>query len=497
MHQAQSGIKRILITRLWYVLLLFPACTDSFKEINTNPNNPASLTPELLLAGIQRDIMNTLVHESWVIGTTVIQHTAKNTTTQVDRYIWGERNQIWDAVYDNMRDIHTMLRQTDTAGNRNYQGVALILRAWLFSLATDCYGDIPYREAIQGKEGILSPAYDAQETIYEGILADLTQANQILVNAPEIKNDFIYKGDTKKWQKLANSLRLRYLLRISGRKEVAAVMQEMMANPETYPLFENNGDNAAYTYSSTAPDQFPLLSLRVGSFNESRASNTLADKLIQLQDPRLPVFFRATPSTEQTASKEDDQYRGIPNGLTDVNAIGYNGGTDFQSRIGPLFYEQSITEKGQRIAKGIIMTYAELQFILAEAAQKNYISATPEAYYNNGMRASFDFYALTPGNDYFSQKEVIYKGTQARKLEKIITQKWISLFLQGFEAWFDWRRTGYPRLQPGIDNENNDKIPVRFIYPIIEQSLNADNRTQAIRRQGDDTINTRVWWDIE
>lgn len=497
MHKIQGKAKHIFKAMLFCAMLLLASCTDSFKDTNTNPNNPSWVTPELLLAGIERDMMSTLVHESWVIGTTVIQHTAKNTTTNVDRYIWGERNQIWDAVYDNMRDVNNILRQTSTANERNYHGVALILRAWTFSLATDCYGDIPYREAIQGKEGILSPAYDKQETIYEGILADLTQANCLLVNAPLINNDFIYGGDVKKWRKLANSLRLRYLLRISARREVAATMQEIVANPADYPLFESNQDNAAYTYKATAPDQFPILSLRVGSFNESRASKTLADKLIQWQDPRLKIFFRAIPKTEETASIEDDQYIGIPNGMTDVNAISYNGGSDFQSRIGPLFYEQSITQKGLQIARGILMTYAELQFILAEAAQKKMIATDPQIHYTNGMNASFDLYGLTPGEAYFVQKEVRYEGTSEEKLEKIITQKWISLFFQGFEAWFDWRRTGYPLLQPGIDNENANKIPVRFIYPIIEQSLNANNRAQAIRRQGEDNINTRVWWDME
>ncbi|QHT68795.1 SusD/RagB family nutrient-binding outer membrane lipoprotein [Rhodocytophaga rosea] len=496
MNSTQSNGRFLNNTRLLFVGLLISACTHSFEDINTNSNNPSTVLPKQLLAGIQRDMMHTLVNESWVIGTTVIQYTAKNTTTLVDRYIWGERNQIWDAVYDNMRDVNNILKQTSEGKENNYRGVALVLRAWLFSLVTDCYGDIPYTEAIQGKEGILSPAYDRQETIYEGILTDLAEANRLLSDAANIENDFIYGGDINKWRKLANSLRLRYLLRISGRKEVGAEMQQIVANPAEYPLFESNVDNASYTFSATAPDQFPLLALRIGSFNESRASKTLIDKLQQLQDPRLKVFFRPTPSTEATPST-DDEYTGIPNGLTDVEAIRYNGGPDFQSRISPLFYEQSITDKGLQIAKGFMMTYAELQFILAEAAQRKIIISSPETHYKNGIQASFQFYGKQVEEAYFLQNEVMFEGTDIQKLEKVLTQKWISQFFQGFEAWFDWRRTGFPSLKPGVHNENANKIPVRFIYPIIEQSLNAKNRADAILLQGPDDINTRVWWDIE
>lgn len=497
MKQPGSKSRGRLSKYLVQGLLFFSACTDSFEEINTNPNNPDSVSPELLVAGIQRDIMNTLVHESWVIGTTVIQHTAKNTSTNPDRYIWGERNQIWDAVYDNMREVANILKQTSAEKDNNYRGVALVLRAWLFSLVTDCYGDVPYIEAIQGKEGVLSPVYDKQGTIYAGILADLAEANLLLTNAENIENDFIYRGDVKKWRKLSNSLRLRYLLRISGRIDVRATMQEILANSAKYPLMESNADNAAYTFSAAAPDQFPLLSLRIGSFNESRASKTFIDKLEQIKDPRIAVFFRPTQHTESTPSPEDDLYAGIPNGLTDVNAIRYNGGPEFQSRIGSLFYEQAITEKGLQTAKGIIMTYAELQFVLAEAAERNFIIANPEAHYKNGIQASFQFYGINAGQDYFLQKAILYEGSDAQQLEKILTQKWISLFFHGFEAWFDWRRTGYPVLKPGVENENSDKIPVRFIYPIIEQSLNANNRNEAVVRQGPDDINTRVWWDTE
>ncbi len=275
-------------------------------------------------------------------------------------------------------------------------------------------------------------------------------------------------------------------------------MTSIVNDPNTNPIFESNADHAVYTYLANSPDQFPLFSARIGSFNEFRASKTMMDKLIGLNDGRYKIFFRPTPETEATADPSDDEYVGIPNGMGDEEALTYNGGPQFQSRIGPFFYEQSNTDYGRKIAKGVIMTYSELQFILAEAREKNLINtATAETYYTTGINASFSFYELTSSADYFTQPDVAYTGDTNSKLEKIGTQKWISLYFQGMEAWIDWRRTKYPSLSPSVDNQNDDRIPVRFIYPIIEQSLNSASRSAAVARQGDDDINTRVWWDVD
>jgi len=471
-------------------------CTGDFEEINTNPNSPVTTQPELILPRVQRDMMNTLVAETWSIGNTVVQHTAKNQFVNEDRYLWGELNSIWNEVYDNMRDINNILILAEENDLPNYRGVALILRSWMFSLATDAYGDIPYAEALNGKEGIFFPTYDTQESIYDGILSDLEEANGLLNGASNISGDLIYGGNVENWRKLANSLRIRYLMRISDRRDVSAALISIVDNPDQYPLFTGNDDHAVYTYQSEAPNQFPLFTYRIGSFNEFRASKTLTDRLIATNDPRLFIFVRPTPATEATPNTSDDQYVGIPNGMADVEALTYNGGPEFQSRVGPLFFEQANTPLGIQIAKGVIMTYAELQFLLAEAAEKALISGDAATFYLNGINASFEFYGITPEPAYFSQGEIAYTGSEEELLEKIGTQKWISLYFQGLEGWFNWKRTGYPKLIPAVDNQNNNMIPVRFIYPIIEQSLNSENRAAAVSRQGTDDLNSRVWWDV-
>jgi hypothetical protein len=476
--------------------LIVGACTSDFEKINTNPNSPTAVSAQLLLPQTIRDVVNSLMDETWGIGNIVVQHTAKNQFVNEDRYLWGEKNTIWNSVYDNLRDVNNILVISKRDKLANNEAVALILKSWMFSLATDAYGDVPYSQAIKAKEGINYAKYDTQEEIYQGILADLTTANTLLSTGTDvISGDPLYNGSVMKWRKLANSLRLRYLMRISDRKSVGADMTAIISNPSNSPIFTSNDDNAAYTYLANAPDQFPQYSSRIGSFNEFRASKTLVDWLLSRNDPRLQTFFRPTPVTENTPSTADDVYVGIPNGLSDVGAQEFNGGQQFQSRIGSLYYENAITSSGLSIAKGIIMNYAELKFILAEAAEKTLISGTASDFYLDGIKESFKFYNLDPGANYYSQVAVAYTGTQIEKLSKIGEQKWAALFYNGLESWFDWRRTNIPALVPSATNQNNNKIPVRFSYPIIEQALNGENRKAAVARQGTDDINTKVWWD--
>ncbi len=489
---------KTIIKKVSLVLLaiwILNACTSEFEEINTNPNAPTSVNSSLILPKVVRNMVNTVMNESWGIGNIVIQHTAKNQFVNEDRYLWGEINGIWNTTYDNVRDLNIIIAQSEAANQQNYKAIALILKSWMFSLVTDCYGDVPYTEAGRGKTaGINFPKYDTQESIYDGILADLQQANTLIGTTGEvIAGDPVFNGDLTKWRKLANSLRLRYLMRISGKRNVATQMAAIVNNLSANPIFTGNADNGVYNYRAAAPDQFPLFTTRIGSFNEFRASQTLMNVLTNFSDSRREVFFRPTPATEQASNPV---FVGIPNGLGDVEALQFNGGPQFQSRIGALFYEQANTTQGLAVAKGVIMTYAELQFILAEAAKRNLISggdAQAQAYYESGITASFAYYGLTLPTNYLSQTGVAYNTTDALTL--IGTQKWIALFYQGLEAWFDWRRTGIPALTPAATNQTNGIIPTRFIYPLSEQSLNGPNRAEAVTRQGADAITTKVWWD--
>lgn len=503
-------MKSIKLILSGLALLIATSCDNQFEEINNNPNVPTQISSDLLLAGVLRNTINDQVNEAWGIGNIVIQHTAKIQFVNEDRYLWGERNGVWNSVYGNMRNVQNIIDLSTENGQNNYLGVALIWKSWLFSLATDAYGDVPYTDATKAKsEGVYAPKYDTQEAVYAGILADLARANDLLGTSTEVlAGDILFGGGTAgiaRWKKLANSLRLRALMRISNKRSVAADLQAILADKAKFPIMESNADNAALTYQATAPNQWPLYGSRVGSFDEFRASKSLVDRLLALNDPRLPVFARPV---ERPSAPGKIEYVGVPNGLGDTPALNYNGGPQGVSRVGLPFacLVCSSTAPVPNVARGLVMTYAEVQFLLAEAREKNLITTgSAETYYLNGIRANMDYYKaivpaeyginVTPSADYFTQAGVAYTGTTAQKLEKIGTQKWVALLFNGLEAWFDWRRTGFPTVTPGPDNLNDNRVPVRYPYPQSEQSLNGPNRAEAVARQGTDDINTPVWWD--
>jgi len=505
-------MRKIYLVFTAFSMFLLNACTKDFTEVNTNPNIPTKVTPNLLLSGVIKSAINEQVGQAWGTGNLLVQYTAKIQFVNEDRYLWGEKNGIWNNVYGNMRNVQNIidLANSNSPVQQNYLGVALILKSWLFSMATDAYGDIPYSEATKAKtNGIYLPKYDTQEDIYTGLLADLKKANDILGTSTEaISGDILFAGSVVKWKKLANSLRLRLLMRLSKKKSVNADMQSILSNATLNPIMTSNDDNAELKYLADVPaNQWPLYDARVGSFDEIRVSKTLSDRLSAINDPRLSVFGR--PSQKSVVAGTP-KIEGIPNGLGDVAALNYNGGPQGVSRVGFSYACLVCNDAGQtpalpNVARGIIMNYSELQFILAEAAEKGMITTatTAQTYYTNGVQANFSYYAamvpssyginVTPTPAYYAQSAVAYTGTSTEKLEKIALQKWVSLFFNGLEGWFDWRRTGMPAVVPGVDNLNNNKVPVRFIYPLSEQALNATNRAAAVTRQGADDINTLIW----
>jgi hypothetical protein len=495
------------------IIGMISSCTKDFADTNTNRNNPTSVTPDLLLSGVIKSMMDRQVNEAWGIGNIVVQHHAKIQFVNEDRYGWGEKNDIWNTVYGNYRNLQNIFTIVNNEENNPYYGVGLILKSWMFSQVTDAYGDVPYSEAGKAKtDGIYQPAYDKQEDIYTGILADLKKANEVLATADgaNFTGDLLYGGGASsliKWRKLANSLRLRCLMRISKKKNVNADMQAIVDDAVNNPIFTGNADNAELKYLAAAPNQWALYGSRVGSFDEFRVSKTFTDRLTALNDTRIKVFGRPTQASVAAGTPE---IKGIPNGLSDVNALAYNGGVQYVSRVGYTFACLVCNDVGQAApdpaaARALLMTYAELQFILAEARQKGMITTgSAETYYTNGITANFAYWqSVVPAaynlnvampSDYLTQASTVYSGTDDEKLAKIALQKWIALYFNGLEAWFDWRRTNMPAIVPGPSNLNNDKVPVRYIYPLAEQSLNGANRSAAVQRQGNtDDLNTKMW----
>ncbi len=498
-------------------------CTKDFEEINKNPNYPEQAASELLLPGVMRQMAYNWGNQGWEEGFTVTQYGARLQFTSGDRYNWDPTNNPYFDAYDSMRDIENVIRDNkDNPDAQNYYGVALVIKSWIYSYLTDAYGDVPYADSVKGiSDGNITPEFTPQQQIYDGLLTDLKTANSVLKGVNNISGDILYGGDVLKWRKFANSLRLRLLMRISSvdQAKATAGMNEIASDPATYPIFEGNADNAALQWNSDNPQ--PKYNTRSGSFDEVRLSLTLETRLKALNDRRIIVYAQPTSNSGKGIYSDNlDDYVGMPNGLDDAKALGYSpsgnpdeSGSNFISRLGVLLTCRAcdVENASPTASQTIIMDYAELQFILAEARERNFITVGDAAeYYENGIRASFSYYLdrINVGgwneiaadlssfdlDGYMAQAAVAYG---AQNLEKIALQKWIALFYTGFEAWSDWRRTGMPEIVPGADAANDKKVPVRFLYPNEVKSTNNANYQAAVARQGADNLNTKLWWDVD
>lgn len=502
------------------LVLGLSSCNKDFEKINTNPNSPEKVSSSLLLPNIIRNTTNEIAGNSWGYGNIVMQYTAKIQFTNEDRYNWGPQGSPYSSFYNALRDINNIIEISGSANQQNYVGVAKVMRAHLFAYMTDAYGEIPYTEALQAKSNVNYPKFDSQELIYDGVLRELEEANSLLGTTSErIEGDILFNGNVTLWKKFANSLRLRILMRLSDRQDPTQAMQAIVSNPSQNPIFENLSDQAALQYLQDVPNQHPLFTNRSGSFDEVRLSEKMENVLKDLNDPRLFAYAQPTTSSAAGVVGPVSAYEGVPNGLGDEEALKYapsgdpsKGGSNYLSRVGLLWACLACTSQASPVGyQAMLMSYAELQFILAEARERGFISVgSAEEYYKNGILASVDYYRsrynlinqptiasrLVVDESYFAQPKVAYTGATPEKLAKIGTQKWLALFFSGMEAWHDWKRTGYPDIKPG-PAAFIATVPVRFMYPGSVQSLNGENYKAAIARQGADAITTRVWWDVK
>ncbi|RXG11315.1 SusD-like starch-binding protein associating with outer membrane [Leeuwenhoekiella aestuarii] len=472
-----SNIVQILVL----ACLLITGCTDNFEEINTNPNAPETVSANLLTATVTSEITRTLTQEGYSDGNSITQLMAKNNFPGFAQFDWGDQG-MWNFFYGILPEIDDILQisRNEETQNSTYEGIALTLRALCFANLTDLYGNVPYSEALAGDiEGIFTPVYDSQEMIYNGVLQDLANADVALAANQSISGttgDVIYDGDPAQWRKLANALRLRYLLRISKQRDVS---QEMQAIASTGNYINTNADNATLTYSGTSnTDSWPQSTGRIGGFDEKSLCDTALEYFNTFNDPRLDIWFDRN---------SEGKWVGMPIGLNQDNARAFDDANS-PSRLDVDLFYYSRTD-----AQAYIIKNSEVQFILAEAAERGIISGDAEAYYNAGVRASLSYWGVddTTITTYLAQPAVSYNGS----LELLLTQKTIALWNVDYQGWMNYRRTGLPALEPGPDTLNGAFYPVRFLYPSSEQTLNTANYQNAVNAMGGDNINVKGWWE--
>ncbi|MEH6657677.1 SusD/RagB family nutrient-binding outer membrane lipoprotein [Leeuwenhoekiella marinoflava] len=479
-------MKNTLYKVLMVTLVIFTGCTADFEELNTNPNAPVSVQPGLLLRQVIYDFGEQMSYEGFAAGDLLSQHRTALDFNLFDRHALKSPQlggNPWPIFYTNLRDTELLLQQAQSSETfKVYEGPALILKAYMAQGLTDLFGDVPYFEAFDGINGTVTAAYDAQEDIYltEGGILDNLDKGIAALNAYDgavaLEGDLLFSGDLDKWIQFANSLKLKALMRISSRENMADEIASIFAAGN---YISNNSDNAVFDFTNSAPNSFRFAQLRAGDFNNFVLSETMEEILTDLDDPRIAVFFR--PFANSTSGAFNGLINGINASQTSIEPANY-------SLAGTLFRENT----SQLDAN--FMTAWETQFILAEAAAKGYISADAETLYNTGVQLAFEYWLTELPADYLSGAAA-YDAPGTTPLEQIITQKWIANIINGYEGWVEWRRTGFPEFKPVAASLNDGLIPVRMPYPAEEQALNADNYQAAAAATNDNSLNAPVWWD--
>ena len=464
---------------------------DNFDVSNINPDVASDISnnPELLLTNSQYVSIWEAVNISWKRGNVMAQYGARIVFTEFDLFEWGDQAGTWKNFYLAISDAKELERIAEEKSLLGFQGVAKVMQVWLFGILTDMWGDIPYSEVALAGEGVYLPKYDTQEAIYTNMLEELKKANEYLRDSETgIKGDMIFDNDLIKWRKFANSLRLRHALRLSKADPLTAqhIIREIYNDPLSYPIMDSNADNAKLVFGEASPDAHPITeesAYMVGTFNEGRISEQFVGLLALMNDPRLNFFADPTTNSVENGTPE---IQGMQNGIVDGPAYEYKGGDAFLSKFNINYFYYQPSANNARL-----MLYSEVEFILAEAAQRGWINGNGNDFYENGIRANFEYWDVEMPSDYLARTGVAYDNN----LETIIKQKYISLFYIDFQGFIEFKRTGYPvTIKPGPD-ALYDIYPSRFEYPSEEESLNKVNYETAANRIGEDKITTKVWWE--
>ena len=509
----------ILLMLVIWILLPLSSC-HKIDDMNINPNSPEEVSSNYILTYVLTEtskFYNSLGREAENISG-AMQYTQRGTdfnALRVNSYDWATGS--WSFYYHILRNNEIIYEKAEKDEHPFFKGVSLVMKSFIFGLTADLYGDCPYSESLSANDELYFPKYDEQKNIYKGILEDLRTASELLANVDvtvtpiSASADVIYQGDPDKWRRFANSLRLRYCMRLyNKRSEMDAIGMNIINefNDASSYVFTSNDDNAIMEFLGiTANDAAPGGPLRTANPGFGlKPCNTIVDKLKTINDPRLhrwlmPVIRKwddgvaaetdytitnifgesqVVTYVPPTQSTDTSLYVGLPPGLAGSIALDYNKGDDpneYHSEMNPYisYIHDRYRENVNEYVKVRLLTLSEVDFILAEAAFLGgfNVSGSAEEHYRNGIQASFDDYGVDKATDgfdfdnYYINPDVDLNGA-TNKQERIIEQKWISLWM-GIESWFDWRRTGFPDLQTGPVTMFGDKLPLRFFYPSPNQ----------------------------
>ncbi len=495
-------IKRYSIVLTASLIASLAACTKGFEELNISPTQPATVPAEYVLSNVQLNAFLAEGSNWWQVGSWVQQWASGSLSApsqyQEDRDIYETRN--WSAHYSYVNDLaqirNRLLKgQEDSPDGRTKLAIARINEIYIWQRMTDFWGDIPYSQStLPESEIILTPKYDPQQEIYASLLKELDAAMGKL-NANDVSYgsaDLVYKGNVNAWKKFGNMLKLRMGMRLRYADEALSrkIVEEALAGP----IFASNADNAAL--QTNPQDGFALgYHPTIGGYNGSKELNQLAapfiNTLLEKNDPRLPKIAEPTENSKKAGKPV---YKGLGVALGQnviINRDDFSYGTI------------SIYNDRKKTFPYVFMAYSDLCFYRAEAALLGWAGLMPaqaEGFYQEGIRATMqiDPYNIAPDKitDYLTTEGKL-SGSSEEQLAQIMTQKWISLFMRHYEAYAEWRRTGYPKLTPGPNQgTTNGQIPRRGVYSGSERFRNPEQYEIAAKRMTNgDTYLSKVWWD--
>ncbi len=504
---------KVLIMKLnkFIIVLLFfsvlSSCTKDFEEMNINPNEPSSVASGFLLTSVQKQFSDEIWDEwnNGRFGLLFAQYWSQNQYTNESRYRYrpSQNLNFWTGMYSGtatngggIQDLNQIIAlsadEEDGAKSANQTAIARIMRAYAYHTLTDIYGPIPYSQANNSVEYV-SPAYDSQEAIYSDLLKELTEASAQIVEGGSTFDvgDLWYGGVMVNWKKFANSLKLRVAMRMADVNEAdakAAVIEAVDSG-----VFTGLADAAIFNYGGGAPDNNPLNEDRK-TRPDNAVSTTLVNKLIELNDPRLAIYADTTDA---------GTYEGMPYGLTEELAGGINVSAVCQpSGTRAFIADNGVEFKSTDVlrpeAPAVHMTYAEVEFLLAEAVQRGFISGDASVHYANAIAASMEFWGVPNENGAYANYLAANPYNASDWKVSLGTQKWLDMYMQGIQAWIEWRRLDFGILQePESGVLLGSGIPVRLEYPVEEASLNGNSLDGAVEMLGgSNTLDVKVWWDV-
>ena len=508
-------MKRIYIYLVMIVLLTgLNSCDKSFEQINTNPVLATTLDPIYLFSNAEfSTAVSTLNYQSSIVQQILTPFTGVleggNHNIVYDPNTNALFNSFYAAPSGPVVLIVDVINKTkDNPARSNLYNMARIWKAYLFQVLVDTYGDVPYTEAGQGfLSSINLPKYDDNKTIYADLLKELDEATKALDATKTIETgDLFYKGNISQWKKLGNSLLLRVAMRYT--KTDVAKAQQYAAAAFNGGVMQSNSDNALIAFNSTFnhPSANTYQGTERGNYYVAKP---FVDYLQSTNDPRLSVIavkyqFPANPlATAGTEDVNPANQQGMP--------LGYNESTIandplYPGKSGAAWKYSQLNRK--TVAKidipEFFITYSQTQLLLAEAAQRGWITGTVATFYNAGVKAHMDqmkTYDVTAVIPAASQDAYLLANPfdPTKALQQINTQYWIASFQNGSEAWANFRRSGFPALAPNpypsVDPAVTGGFIHRLVYPVREKSVNTTNYNEAVSRMGADNLATRIFWD--